>query len=153
MNNNETTATAKSWRDTLREAAEAAKEYAKAVADDYAKQWREAKAQDRQDAARRAADAFDQADDWYRTADKIAEAIDDDQDDSHAAAEIKDEIERAGQTRQADWCCPIVDFLGRAATEALAEATASAAGYATTMDKASAAASLAAAYAEAVRWG
>lgn len=153
MNNNQTTATAKSWRDTIRQAAEAAKEYAKAVADDYADEWRQADEADRADAARRAASAFDQADDWYRTADKLIEALDDNPDDQEAAQAIKDEIKRASGTTQADWCCPIEDKLGKAATEALAEATASEAGYATTMDKARAAASLAEAYAEAVRWG
>ena len=153
MNNNETTATAKSWRDTIRQAAEAAKDYAKAVADDYANDWRQADEAGRKDAARRAASAFDHADGWYRIADKIIEAVDDDQDDEHAAAEIRNTIKEAGQTDQADWCCPIADLLGQAATEALASATAGTAGIGDTADKAHAAASLAEAYAEAVRWG
>lgn len=140
------------WRKTIREAAEAAKEYAKAVADDYADDWRAASEADRAEAARRAAGAFDQADDWYRTADKLTKALDN-PDDQDAAQAIKDEIKRAGETTQADWCCPIADMLGKAAAEALAEATASEAGYETTMNKASAAARLAEAYAEAVRWG
>jgi hypothetical protein len=154
MNNNETTeAHESSWRKTIRQAAEAAKEYAKAVADDYADEWRQADEAERADAARRAASAFDQADDWYRTADKLIEALDDNQSDEDAAQAIRDEINRASGTTQADWCCPIADELGKAATEALAEATASEAGYETTMNKASAAARLAEAYAEAVRWG
>lgn len=137
-----------SWRKTIRQAAEAAKEYAKAVADDYANDWHQADEANRAEAASRAADAFEQANDWYRTADKLTKALDD-QDDQEAAEAIKDEIKRAGGTTQADWCCPIADELGKAATEALAEAIASETGYA----EASAAASLAQAYAEAVRWG
>lgn len=151
MNNNETTA--KSWRDTIRQAAEAAKDYAKAVADDYANDWRQADEAGRQDAARRAASAFDHADGWYRTADKLIEALDDNTDDQYAAEAIKDAIKEAGRTEQADWGCPIADSLGQAATEALASATAGTVGIGDTATKAHAAASLAEAYAEAVRWG
>lgn len=152
MDNNKAQTKKTSWRDTIREAAEAAKEYAKAVADDYADDWRQASEANRAEAARRAASAFDQADDWYRTADKLTKALDN-PDDQEAAEAIKDEIKRAGQTRQADWCCPIEDKLGKAATEALEDATGAGPGSGYQAEKARAAASLAQAYAEAVRWG
>ena len=156
MNNNKATATTTaqaSWRDTIRKAAEAAKDYAKMVADDYADDWRHADEANRQDAARRAAGAFEHADDWYRIANKLTEAIDGSQDDKNAAQAIKEAINQASETTVADWCCPIAEALGQAATEALASATAGTPGFGDTMDKASAAASLAEAYAKAVRWG
>lgn len=153
MNNNETTEAHESgWRKTIREAAEAAKEYAKAVADDYANDWHQADEAYRAEAASRAADAFEHANDWYRTADKLTEALDN-PDDQEAAQAIKDEIKRAGETTQADWCCPIADMLGKATTEALEDATGAGDGSGYQADKARAAASLAQAYAEAVRWG
>ena len=155
MNNNQSKQEAQgtNWRDTIRQAAEAAKDYAKAVADDYADDWRQADEANRQEAARRAASAFDHADDGYRTADRLIGALDAYRDDKQAARAIKDTIEEAGKTTQADWCCPIAESLGKAATEALASATAGTVGLGDTMDKARAAASLAQAYAEAATWG
>ena len=141
-----------SWRETIRKAAEAAKAYAEAVANDYAEDWRAADEADRREAARRAASAFDHASDWYRTADKIIEALDD-TNDRYAAGAIQEAIHQAGQTTQADWLCPIADALGKAATEALASATDETVGTGDAADKAQAAASLARAYAETVAWG
>ena len=150
---NTTNQTPRSWRETIREAAEAAKGYAKAVADDYADDWRQATEADREEAARRAASAFEHASDWYRTADKIIEALDGNPDDKYAAMAIQGAIHQAGQTTQADWLCPIAEALGKAATEALASATAGTVGTGDQDDKAEAAASLAKAYAETVAWG
>lgn len=151
---NETTnQTPRSWRETIRQAAKTAKEYAKEVADEYAVEYRDADEADRAEAARRAASAFEHASDWYRTADKIIEALDGNPDDKYAAMAIQGAIHQAGQTTQADWLCPIAEALGKAATEALASATAGTVGTADEADRAEAAASLAKAYAETVAWG
>lgn len=150
---NTTNQTPQSWRKTIREAAEAAKDYAEAVANDYADDWRQAKEADRAEAARRAASAFQHASDWYRTADKIIEALDGNPDDKYAAMAIQGAIHQAGQTTQADWLCPIAEALGKAVTEALASATAGTVGTGDQDDKAQAAASLVKAYAETVTWG
>lgn len=150
---NTTNQTPQSWRATIRKAAEAAREYARATANYYADQYRDADDLNEQDAAREAAHAFDHASGWYRTADKIIEALDDNTNDRYAAGAIQEAIRQAGQTTQADWLCPIAEALGKAATEALASATAGTVGTGDQADKAEAAASLAKAYAETVTWG
>ena len=143
---------AHTWRDTIRKAIEAAREYAKAVADDYTDEWHLAAEEDRRAEATRAAGALLHASDWYATADELEKALTS-ENDCVAADQIKTTLRKAGETTQADWCCPIVERLGKAAQEALAKATANTPGTVGSTDAAAAAASLAEAYAEAVRWG
>ena len=145
---------AHTWRDTIRKAIEAAREYAKMVADEYTDDWRLAAEEDRRAEATRAAGALLHASDWYATADELEEALSaTNENDCVVADKIKATLRRAGETTQADWCCPIAERLGEAAQEALAAATANTPGTVGSTDAAAAAASLAEAYAEAVRWG
>lgn len=136
------------WRDTIRQAAETAEKYATDVANDYTRDWTEAKQEDREDAARSAAGAFDHASAWYRTARQLREAVDESQnnDEADAARRVREAIEEAGRNAdQADWCCPITEELQEAGKQALAEAE----------DRytAKAAADIAAAFANAAIWG
>lgn len=139
---------APSWRDTITEAVKVAREYAKDTADDYIGEWQAAGATTEDD-AERTADAFRFVARWYGIADKIEEALKQ-PDDTQAAGRIRRIITEAGETDLADWCCPISDTIGEAAKAALDEATTT--GRWTTTN-AQAAADLAAAFANASRWG
>lgn len=144
------------WRDTIRQAAETAEKYATDVANDYTRDWTEAKQEDREDAARNAEAAFAHAKGWYTTARLLREAAEEakNPDDDKAARKVREAIQKATDNPdQSDWCCPITEELHKAAQEALREAGKRAAGFAGACEAAEAAADLAATYAETVAWG
>lgn len=142
-----------SWRDTIREAVKNAREYAQAVAEDYIAELNNANEEDRQGEAARTADALRHAAAYYElaaqleTATKVTE-------DEDAASDIARAISWAGERDTvADWGCPIAATIGRAAREAITEATKDLTGEPGTREAAATAASLAKAFAEANRWG
>lgn len=139
---------APSWRDIIRQAAKEARECAKDTADDYIGEWQAADTTTEDDAYR-TADAFKFAARWYGIADRFEEALKQ-PDDAQAAARIRKIITEAAETDLADWGCPIGDTIGEAAKAALNEATTT--GHWTTTN-AQVAADLAAAFANASRWG
>ena len=142
-----------SWRDTIRQAAQDAKNYAAEVTKDYLAELKSARAEDEREEARRTADALRHAAAWIETAAKINEALDTKKDDE-AARKVAGAIEDAGYKNAVTaWCCPITVALGKAAQEALTAATSTTPGTATINDEAGAAAALTRAYAQANRWG
>ena len=144
---------APSWRDTIREAAKNAREYAQAVAEDYIAELNKANDEDRQGETARTADALRHAAAYYEIAAQL-EAATKNTEDEGAAKEIARAISWAGERDTvADWGCPIAATIGRAAREAITEATKGLTGEPGTSEAAATAASLAEAFAEANRWG
>lgn len=158
MNNQEnqapkTTTETPSWRDTIREAAKNAREYAQAVAEDYIAELNNANEEDRQGETERTADALRHAAAYYEIAAQL-EAATKATEDEKAAKDVAWAIDRAGERETVtDWGCPIAATIGRAAREAITEATKGLTGEPGTSEAAATAANLAKAFAEANRWG
>ena len=170
MNNNETTA--KSWRETITQAAKYAREYATRTAQYYAEEYAETDETDAlalQDAAESAENAFAHAKEWYAISRELAEAAADEtpaadgetesekafrkaKDAKRAAERVRDAIAEATADAK-DWGCPIENELREAEQQAVAEASTETPGLNGSRYAAAAAAAIAQAWADAACWG